>query len=256
MIMRLDPDNAIAVEKANAILSELEAPRKFAVPGFQPAFEKPEMSSAATDGEKGTDEAPTGAPVSEGSDHSPGPDAEGAVDLYATGMIEPTSVRGPSGDTLPESDDFIEPAGYATENPASAPASHPEFLSPFTDEEIGEIVTRSAVKGYSAGETIVREGDTGTSVFLIKQGRVSVVSHIFGREINLATLSAGDLFGEVAFLTGRPRTANVIATEAAEVYKINKDLLDEIIEKRPEIMSQVNEIYNERVQDTIRKIKE
>ncbi|MCL4475967.1 MAG: hypothetical protein M1508_07055 [Nitrospirae bacterium] len=39
------------------------------------------------------------------------------------------------------------------------------------------------------------------------------------------------------------------------VYEINKLLLEELIEKRPEILSQMNEIYVERVKDTIRKVK-
>jgi CRP-like cAMP-binding protein len=118
-----------------------------------------------------------------------------------------------------------------------------------------EILTRSEIKHYSRGETIVHEGDAGDSVFIIKSGRVSVVAHILGREISLATLSAGDFFGEVAYLTGRPRTANVVSEDDVEAYEINRFLLDEIIEKRPEILSQVDEIYNARVKDTLQKIK-
>jgi potassium efflux system protein len=118
------------------------------------------------------------------------------------------------------------------------------------------VLSRSEVKKFSAGQTVVKEGDTGDSVFIIKSGTVSVIAHILGKEINLATLVRGDLFGEVAYLTGRPRTANVIADKDVAVYEINKLLLDEIIERRPEIMSQVNEIYTARVKDTIEKVKE
>jgi len=43
--------------------------------------------------------------------------------------------------------------------------------------------------------------------------------------------------------------------DRSPVYEINKLLLEELIEKRPEILSQMNEIYVERVKDTIRKVK-
>lgn len=130
-----------------------------------------------------------------------------------------------------------------------------ELLSLFTQHEIREVLTGARVKHYHRGTTIVREGEPGDSVFIIKSGTVSVIAHILGKEINLATLSAGDLFGEVAYLTGRPRTASVLAEDDVTVYEMNRILLDDMIEKRPEMMSQVNEIYNARVTDTIQKIK-
>ena len=129
------------------------------------------------------------------------------------------------------------------------------FLSYFTSDEIAAILHRAELKRFSAEEKVVEEGDTGDSIYLIRSGSASVVGHFFGRVITLETLSAGDLFGEVAFLTGRTRTANVVAQGELEVYEINRLLLDNLIEKRPEILSQINEIYVKRVKDTIRKVK-
>lgn len=150
---------------------------------------------------------------------------------------------------------------------ASGPVQHTEapvkgetivplgFLSFFTAGEIEEILRRAKMEKYSDGEKVVHEGDSGDSVYIIKAGSTSIVGHFFGKAMNLETLSAGDLFGEMAFLTGRTRTADVVAKGDLEVYEINRALLEELVEKRPEILSQLTEIYIKRVKDTLKKVK-
>ncbi|MGE5894312.1 MAG: cyclic nucleotide-binding domain-containing protein [bacterium] len=131
----------------------------------------------------------------------------------------------------------------------------PEFFGAITDADVSGIIRRAEIKRFAGGETVVQEGDTGDSVYIIRKGKANVVAHILGKEMHLAVLSPGDLFGEVAFLTGRPRTANVIASGALEVYEINRLLLEEIIELKPEIMAEINEIYLSRVKNAIQKVK-
>ena len=75
------------------------------------------------------------------------------------------------------------------------------------------------------------------------------------KEIQLADLSAGDIFGEVAFLTGRPRTASVIANNDGEAIEFNKLLLEEIFEKYPDVFKKLHDFYHCRVQDTVKKVK-
>ena len=58
------------------------------------------------------------------------------------------------------------------------------------------------------GEVIVRQGDTGSSMFVIKRARVRVVESS-GRE--LATIEPGGYVGEMSMLTGQPRSATVLA---------------------------------------------
>ncbi|HWR59633.1 MAG TPA: cyclic nucleotide-binding domain-containing protein [Thermodesulfovibrionales bacterium] len=129
------------------------------------------------------------------------------------------------------------------------------FLSYFTGDEIEEILDRAEMKRFPDGKPVVREGDIGDSVYIIRKGSAAVVGLFFGKMRLIDILSEGDLFGEMAFLTGRTRTASVIARGELEVYEINKPLLEELVEKRPQILSQLSEIYIKRVRDTIRKIK-
>ena len=103
---------------------------------------------------------------------------------------------------------------------------------------------------------MVRQGEEGNCMYVVQQGELEIIGEREdGTEVPLRHLGAGDFFGEVSYLTGRPRTANVVSEDDVEAYEINRFLLDEIIEKRPEILSQVDEIYNARVKDTLQKIK-
>ncbi|UCG78269.1 MAG: cyclic nucleotide-binding domain-containing protein [Nitrospirota bacterium] len=260
MVLRIDPKNEEAVKNTNEILNELEAPTKPALvvpPSPVPEPETPPADEPRSPAEPLPTEAPhEEMPIIETtsfeeSSHSQIPDTEHVITDESKTESTVTTDEG----------SFIEPTSLVAEEESVGgeggpeKVDVPEFFSSFKDEEIWEIMSRAETRKYSDGETIVQEGDTGDSMYIIKSGSVKVVAHILGREIDLASLSKGDLFGEVAYLTGRPRTANVIAAEDSEIYEIGRALLDDIVERRPEIMSNFNEIYNERVKDTIDKVK-
>jgi CRP/FNR family cyclic AMP-dependent transcriptional regulator len=78
---------------------------------------------------------------------------------------------------------------------------------------------------------------------------------MLGREIELAMLGEGDLFGEVAFLTGRTRTASIIAVGPLEVYEMDRMHIEQLLDRNPEIMSRLEGFYENRIRDTIKKIK-
>ncbi len=99
------------------------------------------------------------------------------------------------------------------------------------------------------------EGDVGESLFVIEKGRVKVITTIAGKTIELAELGEGDIVGEVAILTDRPRTASVIALEETECFEMGRDLIMDILERHPELADALNEIYHQRVKDTITKVK-
>ncbi len=68
-------------------------------------------------------------------------------------------------------------------------------------------------RSFAAGDTIVREGEPGVGVFMVRSGAVEVVNGQGAQEERVATLGPGEVFGEIALLTDRPRTATVRATE-------------------------------------------
>jgi tetratricopeptide (TPR) repeat protein len=129
------------------------------------------------------------------------------------------------------------------------------LFSHLPKEEAQRLIGNIIPQFYASGQTIIEEGDSGDSIYIIKSGHAKVVSHILGREIELAILSPADVFGEVAFLTGRPRTASVAAIDDLEAIEIDKFLLQKIIETYPETIKQMHDFYQCRVQDTVEKVK-
>ena len=131
----------------------------------------------------------------------------------------------------------------------------PPLFESLPQDEMKQLIEKTKLQSCSAGQTIIEEGDSGDSIFLIRSGSTRVFSHILGKEIELAILSAGDVFGEVAFLTGRPRTASVVALDNTEIFEFNKLLLEEIFEKYPDVLKKLHDFYECRVQDTVEKVK-
>jgi len=131
----------------------------------------------------------------------------------------------------------------------------PPLFAPLPEDERNRLIDRIQPKFFSSGQAIVEEGDFGDSIFIIQSGHAKVVIHILGKEIELATLSEGDIFGEVAFLTGRPRTASVIAIDTVEVLELDRFLLEEVFEKYPDVLKKLHDFYQHRVHDTLIKVK-
>jgi CRP-like cAMP-binding protein len=130
----------------------------------------------------------------------------------------------------------------------------PSIFESFSPDEIIQLLEVSVPQRLSTNEVIIREGDTGNSIYLIQSGKAKVITRILGEEIELAVLSEGDVFGEVAFLTGRPRTASVVAIDKIRVFEFKKVLLKEIFEKNPEALRRLHDFYECRIEDTLKKI--
>jgi len=137
----------------------------------------------------------------------------------------------------------------------SQPGRLPFILSSLKKEDAEDFLSKAEVVFFSNGQKVIEEGDSGDSIFIIKSGKANVITHIIGREINLATLSEGDIFGEVGFLTGRLRTASVIAQGDLEVIELRRPLIEELIEFFPEVLGKIEDIYGSRVADTLSKVK-
>lgn len=129
-----------------------------------------------------------------------------------------------------------------------------DFFKSFTGAELQEIFHKAKVSHYTENEFVVAEGNPGDSIYVIKNGSARVVSRILDKDIDLALLTRGDVFGEVAFLTGRPRTASVIASSPLTMYEMDRQLIEGMIEQRPDIMDYLNEVYHLRVKETIKKV--
>ncbi len=128
----------------------------------------------------------------------------------------------------------------------------PYLFADFGKDELEAIISLAKVKNYNGGEIIWREGDVSSSILCILKGKVEVRSkNPEGKEVTLAYLKERDFLGEVAYITGKPRTATIIAVEETEVLEFEKSAMDEIIAKFPEVKVIMEKYYIERANKTV-----
>ncbi len=96
-------------------------------------------------------------------------------------------------------------------------------FAPLSDEQIGILVGAASMRSYMAGETLVQQGEAGASLFVIGSGKVRIDKSRGTRgSMTVATMGAGDFFGEMSLLTGEPRTASVVAETETEAVVVDK----------------------------------
>lgn len=109
-----------------------------------------------------------------------------------------------------------------------------------SDEELSHIEASATAKTYAKGAIIINEGDPGSSMFLLMQGRVKVfVSDSHGKEYVLALLGPGEYVGELALLDDEPRTASVETEEQSTFLVIQKDDFLALLHNHPAIQFKV-----------------
>lgn len=92
------------------------------------------------------------------------------------------------------------------------------LFAALTDHQRTELLQRARCALYGAGETIVRQGEPGSSMFVMARGEALVTLDRSPEPV--ARLGAGDVFGEMSLLTGDPRSATVSAATDCEVIEI------------------------------------
>ena len=124
-------------------------------------------------------------------------------------------------------------------------------------EELVSLLTHVKPMKAAAGQVVVKEGDSGDTLYLIVSGTLRVsTSGQDGQDVPLAALGAGDFFGEVALLTGKPRTATVTALTEVELLTLDRATADGLRSRHPEIDASLAEFHRRRAERTIEALVE
>ncbi|MDA8077563.1 MAG: cyclic nucleotide-binding domain-containing protein [Nitrospiraceae bacterium] len=216
IILRLAPYDMDAMDRSRQLVEEMDA---------APAMPPPAVPTQVSDAFSETDSSSAAPAVS------------------STGRLEPTA----------HEHSLTEASGM--DEAAAVPPAVPSLFAGMSAEEFGRALENFELLSFVDGRRVIVEGDSGDSLYIIKSGKAMVRAHILGKEIQLALLAEGDVFGEVSFLTGRPRTADVIAAGPLEVYEVGRLAIEAVLEKNPGVLSRLEEFYERRVRDTILKVK-
>ena len=122
------------------------------------------------------------------------------------------------------------------------------FMAALDDDERAALLALGRRRHYRPGTTILREGDPSDHLLLIAEGHVKVWRTTEdGREVVLAVGSAGDLYGEVAGLEARPRSASVTAVGKVEAIAIPVPAFRSFLAAHPETAYMVLAVVNQRL---------
>ena len=114
--------------------------------------------------------------------------------------------------------------------------------------ELQDLVAQSLTKLYAPGEQILTFGATGTSVYVLLSGRAKVMRFFeAGDEVELGSLSAGDLFGEMSLLTGEPTSADIVAAEDCQVLCWSHSFFSRFIARNPSVTLHLAKVLTARL---------
>ena len=117
----------------------------------------------------------------------------------------------------------------------------------------------SARKGYTLelkeGEYVFREGELGTEMYIINEGKVEILNEVGGEEQLLAVLEKGDFFGEMSVLEDLPRAASARALTEVRLLQINGSTFDQLLQGNPEIAVRMMRKLSRRLRETDELLK-
>jgi hypothetical protein len=133
---------------------------------------------------------------------------------------------------------------------ASALSKSPWFSS-LTPEELNQLSSLATWQALGPDAVVFREGDPGDALFVVVTGLVRILVATTSGEILLNTLGPGDIFGEIAVLDGRGRTATVTTSQATELVKIGRQEFLAFLEDFPRFTTMLVHILASRVRSTV-----
>jgi small-conductance mechanosensitive channel/CRP-like cAMP-binding protein len=107
-----------------------------------------------------------------------------------------------------------------------------DFIGALRPEDRKLLAERARYLEYGPGQSVVRQGESGDTFYLVARGELSV--RIEGDK-EVALLSRGAFFGEMSLLTGEPRSAAVVAVSEAGLLEIDRDAFSRVFERNPDV---------------------
>ncbi len=118
-------------------------------------------------------------------------------------------------------------------------------------EDLERIGDQIQARSYVDGDVIIRRGDAGDNMHVLRKGRVRIplVDAGTGATKLVVHLGPGDLVGEMALLTGERRNADVIAEGEVETLVIDRETLQPLLRDHPPLARFLTEILGKRLEE-------
>lgn len=125
------------------------------------------------------------------------------------------------------------------------------------DGELNSILAHAMVRRYEEGDEIFAKGDPGNSMMAVLRGRITItVPSADGRQVVLSTMREGDVFGEIALLDGKERTADATAAADCELLVVPRQSLLSLLDRHPGLFMDFLIVLCERLRRTNEQVED
>lgn len=124
-----------------------------------------------------------------------------------------------------------------------------EIFRRIPDRDLEKVASILQEKEVPGGTDIIREGEVGSSMFFIVEGRVRV--HVQNKDVGI--LGSGSVFGELAVLDLEPRSASITAINDTFLLELDGDALLNMMSERPGVAKEVLHILCQRIRSNLPK---
>ncbi len=114
--------------------------------------------------------------------------------------------------------------------------------------------TKDLTREYPKDTMIFSENQSGSDMFIIQNGEVSISKVVDGNEVTLTLLHKGDMFGEMALLENKPRSASAIAHTDCKLMVVNHANFNQMVTTQPQLISRLTTTLAERLWSMYRQL--
>ena len=120
-------------------------------------------------------------------------------------------------------------------------------IKPYSKAVYLEEPTDQFTRTYPKDTMIFAEAMPGKELYIIQKGQVKISKIINGNEVLLALLKPGDIFGEMALLDNKPRSASALAFEDSVLLAVNKENFSRMVTSQPQLITRLTTLLSERI---------
>lgn len=114
--------------------------------------------------------------------------------------------------------------------------------------------TADLVRDYPKNTMIMSESQSGQDMYIIQSGQVKISKVVNGNEVILAMLKKGDMFGEMALLENKARSASAIANEDCRLMVVNRQNFDQMVSTQPQLIARLTTTLADRLWSMYRQL--
>jgi len=115
--------------------------------------------------------------------------------------------------------------------------------------------TTKFIRQYPKDTMLFAEGESGPELFIIQKGSIRITKIVDRNEVLLALLKSGDIFGEMALLENKPRSASAIAHEDSVLMAVNRANFKSMVVEQPRVIARLTSSLAERIWNLHRQLK-